>query len=295
MAIYAQPNSWQCGPFALKHGLLALGIYTHEDELARIAGSTDKNGTDDWQLARAAQVHGCTLSVVRRSHAWAARQELEHWFARGVPVLLCLDQWEHWVTVVSADAEHVVVFDSQFDNAVLRLERWDRIVERLVFRRRRWRGLWTQRLYDLHPLVPVRAAGVRLRLTVERARRLLEFEGGFLADQWDEHARRLLPLAAASGRTAHLVRLDRFLTSHADRIRAEVERTRGFAVRQDAERVLWRLALAAELYDLRLRPLLTRRAVERIAGIVSGLLPAKPARVGPQRATPPIRVIAASA
>jgi len=295
MAIYAQPNSWQCGPFALKHGLIALGIYAHEDDLARIAGSTEKNGTDDRQLARAAQTHGCALPVVRRSHAWAARRELDHWFARGAPVLLCLDQWEHWVTAVSADAEHVVVLDSQFDNAVLRLERWERIAERLVFRRPRWRGLWTQRLYDVHPLVPARDAGARLQLTVERARRLLEFEGGVLADRWDEYARRLLPLAAATGRTAHLVRLDRFLTSHADRITAEVERTRGFAVRRDAERVLWRLALAAELYDLRLRPLLTRRALARVAGIVSGFVPAKPARVGARQATAPARIIAASA
>jgi hypothetical protein len=295
MAIYAQPNSWQCGPFALKHGLLALGTYAHEDELARIAGSTEKSGTDDWQLARAAQAHGYALSVVRRAHPRAARQELDQWFARGVPVLLCLDQWEHWVTAVSADGDQVVVFDSQFDNAVLRLERWERLAERLVYRSRRWRGLWTRRLYDLHPLVPKGDVGVRLRLTVERTRRLLEFEGGIVADRWDEYARRLLPLAATTGRTAHLVRLDRFLTSHADRITAEVERARGFAVRQDAERVLWRLALAAELYDLRLRPLLMRRAVARVAGIVSGFVPAKAARVGPRQATSPARVVAASA
>ena len=285
MPIYAQPNSWQCGPFALKHGLLALGVYTHEDELARIAGSSEQLGTDDKQLARAAGEYGCVLSLVRRSRASAARQELERWLARGNPVLLCLDQWEHWVTAVSADAHHVVVFDSQFDDAVLRLEPWERVLARLVFRKRRWRGLWTQRLYDLHPLVSPREAGPRLRLTVDRVRRLLEFESGALLDRWDEYARRLLPLAAAAGRTAHLMRLDGFLRSQADRITLEVERTRGLAYRQDAERELWRLTLAAELYDLRLRPMLTRRAVARVAGVVSGFLPAKAARAVPQRAS----------
>jgi hypothetical protein len=295
MTIYAQPNSWQCGPFALKHGLLALGVYAHEDALARLAGSTEQLGTDDRQLARAALAHGCTLTLERRAHAWAARQEINQWFARGLPLLLCLDQWEHWVTAVSADREHVVVFDSTFDHAVLRLEPWERLIERLVFRKRRWRGLWTQRLYDLHALMPARDAGPRLRLTVARARRVLDYEGGAFAERWDEYARRLLPLAVAAGRTAHLARLDGFLTSQADRIAAEVERVRGSGLRQEAEREVGRLALAAELYDLRLRPMLLRRAVARVAGIVSGFLPAKPARVGPRRAAVPVRVIAASA
>jgi hypothetical protein len=196
---------------------------------------------------------------------------------------------------VSADAHHVVVFDSQFDNAVLRLEPWERVIARLVYRKRRWRGLWTQHLYDVHPLVPVRDAGWRLRLPVERVRRLLDFEGGALADRWDEYARRLLPLAAANGRTSHLLRLDDFLRTHEDRIAAEVERARGAALRPETERELGRLALAAELYDLRLRPLMLRRAVARLAGIVSGFIPAKPARAEPRRAATPMRSIAASA
>jgi hypothetical protein len=295
MTIYAQPNSWQCGPFALKHGLLALGVYAHEDALARIAGSTEQLGTDDRQLARAALAHGCTLTLVRRAHSRSARREMSQWFARGLPLLLCLDQWEHWVTAVSADREHVVVFDSTFDHAVLRLEPWERVMARLVFRRRRWQGLWTQRLYDVHALVPAHDAGPRLRLTVDRARRVLEHEGGALADRWDEYARRLLPLAVATGRTAHLARLDAFLGSQADRIAAEVERFRGSALRPEVERELGRLALAAEVYDLRLRPMLMRRAVARVAGIVSGFLPAKPARVEPRRVAAPVRVIAASA
>jgi hypothetical protein len=295
MGIYAQPNSWQCGPFALKHGLLALGIHAHEDQLTRIASSSETNGTDEYQLARAAHAHGCTLSVVRRFHAAAAQQELDHWFARGIPVLLCLDQWEHWVTALAADREHVVVLDSQFDNAVLRVETRDRVGERLAYHKRRWRGMWTQQIYDLYPLVPLRETGIHLRLTPERARGLLLHEGGAFADRWDEYARRLLPLVAAAGPTEHLMRLDRFLVSQADRIRAEVARTRGTFLRPEGERVLQRLALAAELYEYRLRPILMRRAVARAAGVVSGLIPAKPARAVRRQAARQAGAAAASA
>jgi hypothetical protein len=294
MTIYAQPNSWQCGPFALKHGLLALGIHAHEDALARLAGSTEQSGTDDRQLARAASAHGCTLSVARRAHGWAARHELRRCFARAVPVLLCLDQWEHWVTVVSADAHDVVVFDSQFDNAVIRLEPWERVIERLVYRKRRWRGVWTQRLYDLHPL-ETRVGGPRLRLTPEGVRRLLATEDGPIIDRWDEYARRLLPLAAPAGRSGHLAPLTSFLTAHADRIVAEVARGRGASLGPSAEREVRRLALAAELYDLRLRPMLLRRVIVRLAGVVSGFLPARPMRLERRPAARVLGVTAASA
>ena len=115
MAIYAQPNSWTCGPFALKHGLLALGVFAREDALASAAGSTEQYGTDEPGLRRAARLHGAELRTERWTNAHAAHRAAVAWLDRWVPVLLCLDQWEHWVTAVAADAEHVILFDSKYD------------------------------------------------------------------------------------------------------------------------------------------------------------------------------------
>jgi ABC-type bacteriocin/lantibiotic exporter with double-glycine peptidase domain len=65
MAIYPQPNDWECGPYALKYALIVLGISGDEREIARIAG-TDEHGTDEAELARAAKRYGCETSATAR-------------------------------------------------------------------------------------------------------------------------------------------------------------------------------------------------------------------------------------
>src|SRR5881628_1434888 len=83
MAIYGQPNSWTCGPFALKHGLLALGVFAREDDLARVAASTERHGTDEPGLRRAARAHGVELRLRRATEPHAAGEELRRWLASG--------------------------------------------------------------------------------------------------------------------------------------------------------------------------------------------------------------------
>lgn len=196
MAIYAQPNSWQCGPFALKHALLAVGRFAHEDDLARIAGADATRGTDDIGLARAARAHGCALHMVRRSDQDAAQHVLTRILSRGVPALLCLDQWDHWVAAVGVERDRFVVFDSHFDQP-LRVEPWERLGDRLAYREERWLG--TRTLYDVHPLEPRSRRRFRLALTPGLAERLLTAGDGSLSRDWDDLARELLVLGAPPG------------------------------------------------------------------------------------------------
>ena len=68
MGFTPQPNLWQCGPFALKHALIMLGISVDEREISRIAGTNKWSGTDERQLARAARKFGCELLMGRERH-----------------------------------------------------------------------------------------------------------------------------------------------------------------------------------------------------------------------------------
>jgi hypothetical protein len=52
---YPQPNEWTCGPFALKHALLALGRMVDADDIAATARTHWGSGTNEIQLARAAR------------------------------------------------------------------------------------------------------------------------------------------------------------------------------------------------------------------------------------------------
>jgi hypothetical protein len=241
MGIYDQPNSWQCGPFALKHGLLAHGVFVHETDITGVAGTTEADGTDDRQLARAALAFGGVLQVLRFRTAFGARRALGRMLRANTPVLLCVDQWDHWVTAVSADAQHVVVLDSHYDT-VVRLEPWNGFVRRIAYRAPR--GTWLRRLpvYDLHPLAVRGETGLRLALTPPRARRLLEVPPA-VRGALDAYAQRLAPFAARNGRTSGAVSLAGWLADRRPDLTAG-----GGAV--DIEP----FALAAELFGIRCDP-----------------------------------------
>jgi hypothetical protein len=264
MAIYGQPNPWQCGPFALKHALLAVGQFAHEDDLARLAGSCVTGGTDERELARAARLHGCRLGLVRRTDREAARRVLTRTLGCGVPALLCLDQWDHWVAAVGCEGDRFVVFDSHFEQP-LRIERWPTLGDRLVYREKRW--LRTRTLYDIHPLVPGRTRRARLSLTPAQAERLLAMGGGWLDRDWDEVARRLLTVGTPTGPQLELgMELAEWVTLNRNRI-ARAVTVSGDVNELAIHRALSEIAFVASLYNLTLRPEDEARAERSVATI----------------------------
>ncbi|HUL02223.1 MAG TPA: hypothetical protein VLV16_03205 [Gemmatimonadales bacterium] len=276
MALYGQPNAWTCGPFALKHALLALGVFAREEELARAAGTTERLGTDEPGLRRAARLHGAELRLVRGTAREPTREALDSWLSGGAPVLLCIDQWEHWVTAVSADAEIVMVFDSKYD-APLRAEPWEELLDRLACRRPWLGGVWTRTLYDLHPILPRREPRLRLSLPTDRAHLLAQPEHALIASRWDDYARALLPLALSAGAQLELGRdLERFVSARRQAI-AECAAARSGTVASDAMlRVVDGLAFVAGMYRALLAPESEPVAVARLADIVVALASGEP-------------------
>jgi hypothetical protein len=238
MGIYDQPNSWQCGPFALKHGLLAYGIFAHEDALAIAAGSTETHGTDERQLTNTARSYGCVLQLERYHSKLTARRALARLLADHTPVLLCVDQWDHWVTAVGADETHMVVFDSHYDT-VVRLEPWEPFLRRLAYRHRAWAWAPQVAWYDLHPLRTRGETGVKLALTTARARQLLDGPPAF-RKSLDDFARQITPFAAHNGRRSGAFPLGPWLEAN--------RATFADAVPNDT---LASLALTADLFGVR--------------------------------------------
>ena len=65
MGFYPQPNTWQCGPFALKHALAILGRFVDEKDLSKAAKAT-RGGTDERMLSRAAKHFDSKLLEIRK-------------------------------------------------------------------------------------------------------------------------------------------------------------------------------------------------------------------------------------
>lgn len=192
MGFIPQPNAWQCGPFALRHALLALGIVADERAVTRASGATE-DGADERDLDRAAARFGCTLRCERLHDAETARRTLALQLRAPHPVLLCVDGWEHWLTVVGMELDLAVVLDSR-TASVWEIVPWSSLAPRIAYaagRGRRW--------YDLHPLVPTAARTWPARFSIARAETLRTPDGRDLSRAWSRHLAQLIPLSVVPG------------------------------------------------------------------------------------------------
>lgn len=82
-----------------------------ERRVRKLAGTTKKDGTDDWQMLEAIRALGLTAEPLlseSRSAAWAfVRSSL----SSGRAVAICVDDYEHWVTIIGLVGDRVIVAD----------------------------------------------------------------------------------------------------------------------------------------------------------------------------------------
>lgn len=257
-----QPNAWLCGPFALKHALLALGVRAEERHLAALAG-TDRTGTDEAELARAARHYGCALGFVRQREPDPARRDLARFLADGVPVLLCIEQWDHWVVAVHEDDGMFVVLDSRAP-AVFRILPWEYLRGLLVYGDGRRSGV-----YDLHPLEPDEMRLLRPSFTVERARFLQQWENRAIAEDWQGYLSDALTIMhGTSCGEATAMSPGELFGRHEPALLDAVTPTNEGGRRSAAREVMRGLRFVADTYGLRLSPATEHSAHGRMEAVV---------------------------
>jgi len=258
-----QPNMWLCGPFALKHALLLLGVPADEQRLARLAGS-DHRGTDELELAEAARHFECELLTVRIHDPEGARQELLKQLAAARPVLLCIEQWDHWVVAAHEHDDTFVVIDSRA-GAIFRVLPWEYLRELLVYRESR-RG---RELYDLHPLVPRRIVGLRPELTIDRARFLQQWEHQDVARQWNRYlADACEVFGRGNGEEVTLLSPGDFFGRQEPVLLDAVCPSNASGQRSRARRLLRGMRFIADTYGLRLAELEEPVAARRLESVL---------------------------
>jgi len=191
MGFRTQPNSWQCGPLALKHALLALGIVAEDGLLTRASGAGEE-GTDERDLARAAARYRCDLGFERLRGAAAARRALAARLRGATPVLLCVDGWSHWVAAVGMEDDTVVLLDSREDGVFVTVP-WSVLASRIAYPDGPRRAL-----YDLHPLL-TRRPSPAARFSLTRVAFLRAAEQRDLGLAWGGYLAMLLPLSRLPG------------------------------------------------------------------------------------------------
>jgi hypothetical protein len=270
MSIKPQPNLWQCGPFALKHALVMLGIFADENDISRKAGTRAAYGTDERQLTRAAREFNCTMLSIRRHHHDTARADLLSFLRRGIPVLICAYEWSHWITVVKAERGKYIVLDSR-DKAVLTILTWSELKNRWVYylQDEEDRTHW-EIIYDFYPILPRFRIRTKARFSIGRARYLRRPENRALARYWDQYVADLLTICMPrTSLSRQVISLGEFFRRHEGMILDQVNYWHGSIDRKDAGRVLAHMHFVADTYGLVIPREDEKRALVGITTILS--------------------------
>ena len=266
---YPQPNEWTCGPFALKHALLALGRMVDVQEIASTAKTHWWSGTSEIQLARAARSFDCDLVLERTADPDVARKILSKRLREQTPVLLCVDQWSHWVTVVREENRRFVVVDSQSD-PLLSVRTWPKLRNWWRYHDHDYAKDNPPVLFDLMAVQPRFPVTVRADFTVDRVKQLRRPENLGLARHWNEYLEDLLEICKPpSSRLVDPLSMGEFLRRHQELLVTRVVYWHGDVHRNEVARVLRDMRFVSETYGLVIPASASRRTLADLAMIVA--------------------------
>jgi hypothetical protein len=270
MGLYHQPNNWTCGPFALKYALIMLGRVVDEKRISRIAGTHWWSGTDEIKLARAARHYDCSLKLIRRKNSLRAKRELLLSLKRGYPCLLCVDGWNHWITVVGAEKGRFIYIDSR-KQPVVRIEEWQALKRRWVYREKDADDpTLVEHLYDLHPVIPRFRLRSKARFTLKQARYLRRPENRAFASHWDEYFNDLISICTPRPpRSEKVFPMGELLRRHGAMLRTQIAYWHGSVRREQVAKLLRNYLFIADTYDLVVREDDEKRALVALAANIS--------------------------
>jgi hypothetical protein len=255
LGFYPQPNTWQCGPFALKHALAILGKFVDEKTLTKQARTT-RGGTDERMLSRAAKAVKTKLVEFRRTNEDAAYRALTKNLEQGLPCLICINQWGHWVTIVGFNAREnrFVVLDSEKD-PVVRLPTWTELKRRWAYVEYLKSGE-RREYYDLYVVKPLFRLATKANFSLTRARYLRRPGNASLAKYFDEYVTDMLNIArprSTRGDASPHISMAEFLRRHRKMLVETVSFWHGTITIAQLNRVLANMQYVAETYGLVVR------------------------------------------
>jgi ABC-type bacteriocin/lantibiotic exporter with double-glycine peptidase domain len=106
-----QTRDDDCGPTAIANAFEFHHRRVGLRGLREAVGTLDNEGSDEHDILRALLIYGCDVDehkgdTARESWLWILDS-----LRAGRPVLLCVDRWEHWCTVIGVSAAQVVLYD----------------------------------------------------------------------------------------------------------------------------------------------------------------------------------------
>ncbi|HET6612741.1 MAG TPA: hypothetical protein VFG83_12165 [Kofleriaceae bacterium] len=203
--------------------------------------------------------------MIRRTSPSTARGALIRYVDQKLPVLLCVDDWGHWITVVRHEHERFVLLDSRAE-PVMNVVTWPRLKNRWRYLEYDGDGDEPATLFDLHPVKPRFRVPIKAQFSVERAQYLRRPENADLARDWDDYLGDLLEICRPrSARAIADLSMGEFLRRHQGMLVERVRYWHGDISSDDVTRLLRNFRFVAETYGLVIPASGTRRALIDLA------------------------------
>jgi len=259
MAFYPQPFMYQCGPFALKYGLIMLGKMEDEKEIEDLAGSTWWSGTNEIGLEKAANHYECNLNEIKLTGDPAsALNSLNKHLSRNYPAILCVDKWSHWITVIKKEDNKYICMDSAMKKVIILLS------ERELLRR--WKYVDNNLiLYSGYTLVPWYKPRVRAKFNKSIVKKLMSDKYKSLALNWDSYFKVLYELNHGSRKTFSF---KEFLRRNQNQLVKLVADWQGEIEYEELEMILENFRFIAEVYDLKIHSGEEKAALIHLASVL---------------------------
>ena len=246
MSFYPQPDKYRCGPFALKHALVMLGVFRHENEIAVESGSTWWAGTDEIGLAKAAKKYNCKMKHFQSSNPNDARRMLNEKLKKGIPCIAAVSNWEHWIAIVNYSKGRYVVIDSEFDKVIS--------VKTAGQLMRYWRyrdyedNIISYDGYAIHPEFKVHT---KAKITPERAAYIMYKKNDELAKKWDKYFNDLMDICKPRTKlTINYITFSEFLRRNQKALIKKVANWHGIPTYSELNKILNHMEIIADTYDL---------------------------------------------
>lgn len=245
MSFYPQPNKYYCGPFALKYALVMLGIFKNEKIIAKTAGSTWWAGTDEIGLARAAKRFNCKMKYFRSDDSFGALELLDKELSKGLPCILSVNNWGHWLTVLGYQKNRYIIVDSGLERVITILTPMQLL--------KRWKYTDTDGCtsYDGYSITPLFKVSTKALFTLEKARQVMYRKNEPLAKKWDSYFNDLINICRPrNSNSSNFLSVNEFLRRYENTLVKKVSFWHGTPNVKELKKILRNMQFVAEVYDL---------------------------------------------
>lgn len=106
-----QGKSYWCGVASIANALEVLGIRRSQREVARLCHVSPAAGTNETEMKRALLANGAQVDEHTTTDNAAALSWASNHLVDNGPVILCVDDDEHWVTLIGTCGSRFIMFD----------------------------------------------------------------------------------------------------------------------------------------------------------------------------------------